>query len=130
MRSVIFANGILSNPKHIKEIIVPDDLIIAADGGTHHCLKLGISPNVVVGDIDSLDSLCLHFLRELGTEIISYPVNKDHYIVFRDTSSDDMYLVIGPEKDDDHWLAELPKVRPEIVITELSKDDIDTSDDK
>ncbi|MDH7607734.1 MAG: hypothetical protein QHH12_08315, partial [Candidatus Bathyarchaeota archaeon] len=36
LRAVIFANGQLSRPI----VLQPDDLIIAADGGTHHCLGL------------------------------------------------------------------------------------------
>ena len=49
-----------------------------------------------------------------------YPVNKDHYIVIRDTTSDERFLVLGPEKvEGDHWFEELPKEHPEIEITEF-----------
>ena len=77
MRAVIFANGVLNNSQNIYDIILPDDLIIAADGGTTHCRTLGIKPSVVVGDLDSLNSDYLKSLQTSGTEIILYPVNKD-----------------------------------------------------
>ncbi len=77
MRAVIFANGILSNIREVHDIILPDDLIIAADGGTTHCRTLGIKPSVVVGDLDSLNPDYLESLQTSGTEIISHPINKD-----------------------------------------------------
>ena len=52
-----------------------------------------------------------------------YPVNKDHYIVINDTSSDNKYFVLGPTTSDHEWLEELPKVHPEIEITEIPEDD-------
>lgn len=73
MRAVIFANGRLTRPI----ILQPDDLIIAADGGSHHCLGLGIRPQVVIGDLDSVRDDELEALSALGTEIITYPARKD-----------------------------------------------------
>lgn len=77
MRIVIFANGVLNNLQDVHDIILPDDLIIAADGGMTHCRALGIKPSIVIGDLDSLDPDYLKFLQTSGTEIISYPINKD-----------------------------------------------------
>jgi len=77
LRAIIFANGVLKNLHDIHEIILPEDLIIAADGGTTHCQVLGIKPSFVVGDLDSLNPDYLESLQAWGTEIISYPANKD-----------------------------------------------------
>ncbi len=77
MRAVIFANGII---KHLPEpgaVIMPDDLLIAADGGMHHCQAIGITPSVVIGDFDSLDPDGLNKLQSSGVEIIRYPARKD-----------------------------------------------------
>lgn len=73
MRAVIFANGQLTRPIMLQ----PDDLVIAADGGAHHCLGLGIRPQVVIGDLDSVREDELAALTALGTEIIIYPARKD-----------------------------------------------------
>jgi thiamine pyrophosphokinase len=70
---VIFANGQLSRPI----LLQPDDLIIAADGGSHHCLGLGIRPHLLIGDLDSVREDELETLSKLGTEIITYPERKD-----------------------------------------------------
>jgi len=53
-RIIIFANGDLPNPEKARALIHADDLIIAADGGTRHALALGLTPNVIIGDLDSL----------------------------------------------------------------------------
>jgi thiamine pyrophosphokinase len=59
--------------KHIQS----SDLIIAVDGGTHHCAKWGIMPNVIIGDFDSLDSKEVTSYQQAGVEIIHYPTHKD-----------------------------------------------------
>lgn len=56
-----------------------DDLIIAADGGYDHIKKAGIVPDIIIGDMDSLDDKsktdvsCLHN----DIEIYRLPVEKD-----------------------------------------------------
>ena len=48
-----------------------DDLVIAADGGLDSLISLGITPDLVLGDMDSVSA-------DLGdTERIVYPVRKD-----------------------------------------------------
>ena len=34
--------------------IQKEDLTIAADGGVHHCAQIGLTPDVILGDFDSL----------------------------------------------------------------------------
>ncbi len=77
MRSVIFANGVFNPSGDVLKTVHPDDLIIAADGGAVHCLAMGIAPDVVVGDFDSLSPDQLNRLKASGTDIIRHPVRKD-----------------------------------------------------
>lgn len=76
-RAIIFINGDLPNLDATRKIIRPDDFIIAADGGTRHALALGLIPSVVIGDLDSLDSVNRRVLEENRAEIIEYPQDKD-----------------------------------------------------
>lgn len=56
MHSVIFCNGALSlAPQHLSALIASADLLIAADGGYHHLKSLSITPNIIIGDMDSID---------------------------------------------------------------------------
>lgn len=52
----------------------PDTLYIAADGGYEQMKSRGLSPDVLLGDFDSLD--CGTKLPE-GAEVIKYPIEKD-----------------------------------------------------
>ena len=74
MHTIIFANGVLSQKPQIHS----NDLIIAADGGARHCLDLGLAPNVVIGDMDSLTPHDLRHLEDVGSELVNYPARKDH----------------------------------------------------
>ncbi|MEA3428165.1 MAG: thiamine diphosphokinase [Thermodesulfobacteriota bacterium] len=77
MRAVIFANGIIKHLPEPGSVIMPDDLLIAADGGARYYQAIGITPAVVIGDFDSLDSDELNKLQSSGVEIIRYPARKD-----------------------------------------------------
>ena len=66
MRCLIFCAGEMDD-RRVE--ILPGDLVIAADGGLEHARRLGIKPDIVLGDFDSLG-----YVPE-GAEV--YPVEKD-----------------------------------------------------
>jgi len=76
MRTIIFANGEFQQPVQPLEI-QENDLVIAANGGSRHCLELGITPAVLIGDLDSTEKDCLEFWQGAGVEIIQHPKDKD-----------------------------------------------------
>jgi thiamine pyrophosphokinase len=76
-RAVIFANGLLSDLKVVADLIRPDDLLIAADGGARHALALGLVPADLIGDLDSITDPDLHRLEASGTRIHRYPRDKN-----------------------------------------------------
>lgn len=53
------------------------ELLIAADKGAWYCLKAGIRPGLVVGDMDSLPPEVLDELTSLGIEILRLERDKD-----------------------------------------------------
>ncbi len=77
MRAVIFANGVLENAQRAQEAAENADLVLAANGGALHCMRLDIEPAFVVGDLDSLDEANRQILETSGTEFITHPLNKD-----------------------------------------------------
>jgi thiamine pyrophosphokinase len=78
MRAIIFANGDAPDRKTIERWITATDRIIAADGGTRHAMSVGITPHVVIGDLDSLVEADRAELEHAGVPFIVYPTHKDH----------------------------------------------------
>jgi thiamine pyrophosphokinase len=77
MRAVIFANGEFGNVEDAQALLRPDDLVIAADGGTRHALAAGLVPHVVIGDLDSLTPDAQARVEAAGTRIIRFSPRKD-----------------------------------------------------
>lgn len=71
---VIVANGWLTKPL----VLQPGDLLLAADGGARNCLEAGLTPDTVIGDLDSLDEPILEALASAGTKILRFPSRKDY----------------------------------------------------
>ena len=76
-KTIIFANGISANPNENRRYLAPDDTIICADGGTLHALAMGLTPDLIVGDLDSLPEAVAAQMEAKGVEIQRHPVNKD-----------------------------------------------------
>ena len=55
----------------------PGDLVIAADGGANWCAAWGWQPDLVIGDMDSVDEAVAGRLRADGVAFAHHPVEKD-----------------------------------------------------
>lgn len=76
-RIVIFTNGELPDPEVARALLQPGDYLIAADGGVHHLLKMGILPKLVIGDLDSVSEDTLFQLTSAEVNIEQYLEDKD-----------------------------------------------------
>ncbi len=74
---VIIANGDPPDQETARRHAQRADLLLAADGGAAHALALGLSPDVVIGDLDSLDPEQRAQLYAAGTRFIVHPASKD-----------------------------------------------------
>jgi thiamine pyrophosphokinase len=77
MRAIIFANGEFPNPQSAQDLLRGADLIIGVDGGTRHALGLGVTPHVVIGDLDSLAPDEQARVKAAGSRLIRFSPRKD-----------------------------------------------------
>ncbi|MDF1520330.1 MAG: thiamine diphosphokinase [Brevefilum sp.] len=74
---VLFANGELPEPKAIAQKLGDADFLIAVDGGLNHMIPLNLEPDLIIGDLDSIDEATLQPYREKKTKIQKFPTDKD-----------------------------------------------------
>lgn len=77
MIAAVFANGRVKDSDWLRRQIEGVGLVVCADGGTYHALKLGRMPDVVIGDIDSLSDEVRSALTAWGTRFVLHGVRKD-----------------------------------------------------
>jgi len=73
MKICIVLNGEISDPDIFQQQIKKFDSIIAADGGANKCYELGIVPDYIIGDFDSVRGDVLDYFRQQKTRVISAP---------------------------------------------------------
>ncbi len=72
-KAVIFCNGVIDDYKYLQKRDFSNVLVICADGGLRHLKKIGLMPEVIVGDNDSW--LCEY---PDASKIIKCPREKDY----------------------------------------------------
>ena len=76
-RIIILANGELPDIDKARSLFRDDDYIICADGGTRHALAMDIKPNLIIGDMDSVDKEALRQYKNDGVELELFPQDKN-----------------------------------------------------
>jgi len=76
-RAVIFVNGELVDPHAVRARIRPYDFFIAVDGGLKIMKILGLHPDLLIGDLDSVNLSDVTELNPDMVEILQYPPEKD-----------------------------------------------------
>lgn len=76
-RILVFANGELPDLDKAHALLRDDDFILCADGGTRHALAMGLTPNLVIGDMDSIQKSQWQELDKAGVSIELFPHDKN-----------------------------------------------------
>ena len=77
MNYIILGSGTLKRLDHFARLIRLADTIVAADGGAKHLRRMNIVPDIVIGDLDSMDEKTIQFLEGHNVTFIRHPVDKD-----------------------------------------------------
>ena len=63
---LLFANGDILDPSWLSPYFDQATAVIGVDGGTHHIINAGHQPDIVIGDLDSIDHTLLAQLETNG----------------------------------------------------------------
>jgi len=77
MRAIIVANGHVEEGEGYQHLLRPGDLVIAADGGAAIARRLGLEPQAVVGDMDSIPPQLRTRLEKRDCQFVSHSPRKD-----------------------------------------------------
>lgn len=77
MLALIIANGNLDHSSDLAPLLKEAELLIAADGGANHLARLGITPDILLGDLDSINPAILARYENAGVAIHRHPRRKD-----------------------------------------------------
>ena len=87
------------------------DCIICCDGGMHHAKALGITPDYIVGDFDSVRPEVLEEYRNMGISIRQFPTHKNEtdmqlgMLLALELGATELVLIGGIGDRFDHTLA-------------------------
>jgi thiamine pyrophosphokinase len=76
-RIIIFANGELADLQKARSLLQPNDYVICADGGTRHARTLDVKPDLIIGDMDSIEKAQLQKLQEGDVSLELFPHDKN-----------------------------------------------------
>lgn len=82
MKAIIVADGeVPAHGPELAALLAPEPggttLVIAADGGARKADEIGLAPDLVIGDGDSLDDAAVAALRAAGIDVELFPAEKD-----------------------------------------------------
>ncbi len=77
MRCVILTGGTVADAQWLAGMLAQADRLICVDSGAEHAAALGFVPQVIVGDMDSIDRSVLADFRRQGVDIKEYPTEKN-----------------------------------------------------
>lgn len=119
----IIAGGTINDRPFHQKILANANLIICADSGADNALKLGVIPNYVIGDLDSIKYSTLQKLQKISNCRILFDRNQNKTdlelaIVLAESCNPAEIIIIGAIGDNlDHTLANvvcLDKIRRDI----------------
>ena len=111
MKAVLFAGAAITDYSFCEKYLQNADWIICCDGGMHHAKALGITPDYIVGDFDSVRPEVLEEYRNMGISIRQFPTHKNEtdmqlgMLLALELGATELVLIGGLGERFDHTLA-------------------------
>ena len=111
MKAVLFAGAAITDYSFCEKYLQNADWIICCDGGMHHAKALGITPDYIVGDFDSVRPEVLEEYRNMGISIRQFPTHKNEtdmqlgMLLALELEATELVLIGGIGDRFDHTLA-------------------------
>jgi thiamine pyrophosphokinase len=77
MHTVIVCNGNFSASTTTRQLLRQAEFLIGVDGGSNHLAAIQVTPQLILGDLDSISPETLVHFRRADIEINTYPAAKD-----------------------------------------------------
>ena len=76
---VIIAGSVIEDMEFLRQRIeaAAPEAVLCADGGARYAHALGLAPDLIIGDMDSLEDELLRHFEEKGVAVAPYPIRKD-----------------------------------------------------
>ncbi len=78
MKVLILANGHIEDYKRCMAKVPGYDMLLCCDGGLRHAKALNLTPQMILGDFDSVNPAMLESYGAQGIQIVPYPTHKDY----------------------------------------------------
>lgn len=78
MRSIIVSGGKSPSKELLKEYIKDDDYIVGVDKGCNILKEIEVTPNIILGDFDSIDKEVLNYYKDKNVKIEKFNAEKDY----------------------------------------------------
>ncbi len=121
MKGLIVSSGTITNYSRLKRLLKESDFVVCADGGMNHLIKMNVLPNLVIGDLDSINKDALNFIKHNNIPVKKYSSVKDttdtglamEYLIEENFDEITMVGVTGTRQD--HTMANI------FLLNELNK---------
>lgn len=111
MKCVILSGGPIEN--YESAVLKTGDMVICADGGTRHAKALGVVPDLIIGDMDSIDPGLLEEFKKKGCRVAEFQREKDEVdtelaiYAALEANADEISILGGTGGRLDHTLANI-----------------------
>lgn len=77
MKVLMFANSEINSYKFIDKYLMTYDTLYCVDGGLRHADAIGVVPDFIIGDFDSIAPELLEKYEKTGVSFVKFPPEKD-----------------------------------------------------